>query len=1357
MRAEYTRLVLVAIVLLLSFNAFSQVTSNKGTDFWIGYMGHIDGTGSNMKLYVTSDVSTAGVVSIPGQSWSQNFTVTANSVTVLNIPSNLAYVGCDDCVENKGIKLISNDPVVVYSHIHANARSDATLVLPTSTIGREYYAMSFTQTSTGSTRVSQFMVLATEDSTLVQITPASNNTTGFRQANNTFTVSLNKGEAYQYRSTTDVTGSHILSISSGSGGCKRISVFSGSSFTVLGCTFASSGDNLYQQMYPVSAWGKEFITVPMKTRTGGDYFRVLAATDNTQVYVNNAFQKNLQKGQYHEFLSSTANYVKCTKPAKMAQFQRTQNCDNVTGDPSMTILSPIEQQLNEITLYSSPYQNITNHHINIVMKRNDTGSFRLDNNKVQWSFVPSNPTYMYSQTTVSSGNHILVADSGFNALAYGFGNVESYGYAAGANIRNLTHYISTSTAAVCKGVATTFIPNTNYTPDVYKWYLADTFYSDSAKPVITFDTLGTFNMALVTINNNQNDCESQDSSTITITVRQQPEARFLVPHFCQNDTLTFVDSSVIEGTSSVINKWRWEFGDGSINTSQNPVKHYDSAYNFKVSLIATTNHGCVDTVTKQVPVYPVPKVGFTMANVCYADSAIFTDTSTIDSTQIIGYLWEFGDGQQDSLQHVKYLYPYADTFTVKHIAISDMGCKSDASDSIVIYPRPVAQIQTANVCKGDTVVLIDLTQPTTDTLVQRQWWEALSYIDSNQVQQWLPADTGYHTILLWVENNFGCTDTQTYKVDVYSNPVAAYTIGDICYIDTAIFIDGSTIAEGYIDKRLWSFGDGSGAFNTTAPPKNYSAPGTYQTQLITISENGCSDTANKTIEAFDMPDVKFDINDVCVYDTAVFSDYSTFTHGVTSSRFWQLGDGYTDTATAPKHKYSLLGTYLVKLKVEVSGHCLDSAQKNITIYPRPKADFYFNDQCVKLPVTFTDTSTVSVGSIVSHKWDLSGKTDTGKVVGNTYFVEGARDIQLIVASEFGCKDTLVKKLNINPEPNTGFTATEVCLRDTTKFTDNVTLSTGSIVSYQWVFDDGYTGTGKNPIHAYNNWGDYSVELIATSDKGCVGNAKNTVTVNPLPRAEIFTPTPDGCQPFEVPFTDLSKVAQTNIIKWSWQFGDKYTDTLQNPTHIYAKWGTYSPTLTVITDKGCRHDSTFIDYITVYQLPVANFTATPDSVSFFTPQITFTDASTADVVSWDWQMGDGSTFNSQNFVYEYSDTGRYLVDLIVRNQNWCSDSIQKRIFIWPDYTLFIPTAFTPDAGDLNPTFGAEGIFKGIREYEMRIYNRWGEKMFESNSVLQKWDGNYKGEFAPEGVYVYEISIMDYFYRRSNYRGTVLLFR
>lgn len=1333
--------------------ASAQVTSNKGTDFWIGYMGHIDGAGSNMKLYVTSDVNTSGTVSIPGQNWSLNYTVTGGAVTVLNIPPDTAYVGCGDCIEKRAIRLTSVDPIVAYSHIHANARSDATLVLPTTTLGREYYCMSNEQMVTGVNRQSQFMVVATEDSTTIEITPTVASISGFRPANQLFTITLNKNEVYQFHSNTDITGSHVKSVPGSSGKCKRVAVFSGSSFTSVGC--GGSGDNLYQQMYPISSWGKEFITVPFKTRTGGDIFRVLASENNTQVYVNGVFQKNLQAGENYEFLSATTNYIRGTRPIKTAQFQRTQACGGL-GDPSMTILSPIEQQLNDITLYSSPFQNIQNQHINVVMKRADTGSFRLDNNPVLWFTVTSNPTYMYTQTTVSSGNHTLVADSGFNAVAYGFGQVESYGYAAGANIRNLTHFVSTSTVAVCKGEPTTFIPNTNYTPDKYKWYLADTFYTDSIQPTITFDTLGTFTMALVTINNNQNDCASQDSSTISITVRQQPQANFTVPHICLSDTIKYLDSSTISGTSSIISKWRWEFGDGTFNPNKDVFKHYDSSYTYDVSLIVTTNHGCVDTLTQKVPVYPMPKTGFTFNNVCFRDTAFFTDTSTIDSTILEKFIWEFGDLQTDTNQHTHNIYPYADTFTVKQKVISDMGCADSNSQDIVIYPKPIAQIVTSNECLNDTVTLKDSTLVTTDYLVQRQWWEATSYIDSNEVQKWLPADTGLHTISLWVVNNFACSDTAVRIVDVYSNPNAAFSVNDICFIDTAVFIDKTTIDEGTIVQWLWSFDDGGGSFLRN-PQKVYQTPGSYKPRLVVTSENGCTDDTTGAVSAFDMPDVKFDINDVCVYDTAFFTDYSEIQFGTQTARLWDLGDGRTDTATSPEHKYATLGTYTVKLRVEVSNLCVDSGQKDITIYPRPRANFMYKDDCVKRIIEFTDSSTVNFGSIVMQEWDLVNRIDTGYKVSSIYYVEGGKNVQLIASTEFGCKDTIVKTLIVHPEPSVSFLASEVCLRDTTQFIDSVTITSGFITSYNWNYNDAFTDTGRNPTHVYRNWGDYSVELTATSDKGCVGSFRKPVRVNPIPRAELFTPDLDACEPFEVPFTSNSNVAAGGVFEWFWNFGDNRISSEANPTHTYEKFGVYTPSLRVISDKGCEHDTAYQDYITVHQLPTANFDPNPKEVTFFNPEITFTNTSSNDVVIWDWSFDDGQISDETNPVITFNDTGWYTVELVVRNVNFCKDNIIKKVFIRPDYTFHIPNAFSPNTGELNPSFGPEGIFKGLIEYKMEIFTRWGEKVFETTDLTKKWDGRFKDKPAAPGVYVYKISTMDYFNKRDHYNGTLLLIR
>jgi gliding motility-associated-like protein len=188
-----------------------------------------------------------------------------------------------------------------------------------------------------------------------------------------------------------------------------------------------------------------------------------------------------------------------------------------------------------------------------------------------------------------------------------------------------------------------------------------------------------------------------------------------------------------------------------------------------------------------------------------------------------------------------------------------------------------------------------------------------------------------------------------------------------------------------------------------------------------------------------------------------------------------------------------------------------------------------------------------------------------------------------------------------------------------------------------------------------------------------------------------------------------------------------------------------------------HDTVFTNYITTYQLPVAGFTPKPETVSFFTPTIDFINKSTADVVLWDWDLGDGAISADPSPVHDYVDTGRFFVRQIVTNDNGCLDTAYGKVFIWPDYTFYIPTAFTPDAGDLNPTFGPDGIFKGIIEFEMKIYSRWGELLFTSNKLANRWDGSYRDEKVAEGVYVYEITIMDYFKNKRHFKGSLLLIR
>ncbi|MCE3283253.1 MAG: hypothetical protein K0Q66_1990, partial [Chitinophagaceae bacterium] len=289
---------LVSLLLLVfySTNLWSQDFSNKGKDFWLAYPAHVDGTSSRLALYISATVNTSGVVYLPGGA-TLPFTVTANQATVVQISPNTYTVHNaqnEGINPGRGIHITALQPVVVYAHILNQARSGSTLVLPTNTLGREYIAASYKSSvnsgagnPTGLSAGSQFTVVGVEDNTTVEITPSVTDVGFVRPANTTYTIVLNKGDVYQYRSAwnADITGTKIRTLSSSTSSCKPIAVFCGSSWTSLECPNASGGDNLFLQLMPKSAWGKNYVTAPFADRQY-DIFRIIVSDPTTVVTLN---------------------------------------------------------------------------------------------------------------------------------------------------------------------------------------------------------------------------------------------------------------------------------------------------------------------------------------------------------------------------------------------------------------------------------------------------------------------------------------------------------------------------------------------------------------------------------------------------------------------------------------------------------------------------------------------------------------------------------------------------------------------------------------------------------------------------------------------------------------------------------------------------------------------------------------------------------------------------------------------------------------------------------------------------------------------------------------------------------------
>jgi gliding motility-associated-like protein len=295
-------------------------------------------------------------------------------------------------------------------------------------------------------------------------------------------------------------------------------------------------------------------------------------------------------------------------------------------------------------------------------------------------------------------------------------------------------------------------------------------------------------------------------------------------------------------------------------------------------------------------------------------------------------------------------------------------------------------------------------------------------------------------------------------------------------------------------------------------------------------------------------------------------------------------------------------------------------------------------------------------------------------------------------------------------------------------------------------------------------GSVRLKLTTVSTGVCPVSADSvSISIYPKPIIKFAVDTPKACVPHCVNFFDTTTAGATNVVKWDWDFGIKGVphSSAKNPKGIcYSDAGRYDVTLAVISDKGCRATATKKELLETYSNPIAEFATTPNSVTSSDPTIHFTDQSTPDVKSWTWNFGDGKTIGPliKDPVYQYpvGVSGVYVVTLLVINTNGCKDSAQREVKVEPEFSFFIPNAFTPGEKDGdNDTFFGKGT--GVVQYHMRIFDRWGNLIFDTSDMNTGWDGHVKNgaDVAVGDVYVWKVELTDIFGKKHAYIGSVTI--
>lgn len=632
------------------------------------------------------------------------------------------------------------------------------------------------------------------------------------------------------------------------------------------------------------------------------------------------------------------------------------------------------------------------------------------------------------------------------------------------------------------------------------------------------------------------------------------------------------------------------------------------------------------------------------------------------------------------------------TYTVSAGAGS---CNTPGSITITVAPSPNVSVPNAVLCDGDTV---QLTATGADTYV---WSPAtgLSATTGSTVDAY-PTVTTTYTI---TGTTAGCSGTTTATVLVNESPTPLVDSETICFGDwTMLSVTGSG------GSYSWSPATG---LNTTTGPTVMANPTVTTTYTVTQINNGCSGMATTTVTVNPVPVVAVESDTICLGNPTTLTATGATTYIWSPATGLSSTTGSSVTANPPvTTTYTIVGTE--------NGCDSEPVEAIVTVHDVPATSISSVTICAG------SSTVLSISGADSYVW--SPATGLNTTTGETVTANPAvTTVYSVAATANGCTVNIPATVTVEQLPLV------FAGNDTTVCEGYPVVLQGSgALSYTW--DQGvFNGVAFIPSATAN----YTV--TGTTANGCIGTDMCTVIIETAPQA-LFTANPtSGCLPLTVTFTNQSLGGAATFL---WNFGNGNTATGVEPKFTYLAEGCQDVSLTVTSLNGCVSTLTKPDYICPFPVPEASFTVDPIKVSEVNPDAWFNNYSQG-ANSYLWNFGDLSASSSlatphHEFVMNGS-TG-YFVTLVAFNDFGCRDSAVVYVPVEEKLIYYVPNAFSPDGDEFNQVFRA--VFTtGFDAYNfnMTIYNRWGQVVFETTDATMGWDGTLGGILQEAGIYTWKV--------------------
>lgn len=794
----------------------------------------------------------------------------------------------------------------------------------------------------------------------------------------------------------------------------------------------------------------------------------------------------------------------------------------------------------------------------------------------------------------------------------------------------------------------------------------------------------------------QNKEGCQDSTTRSIYLYQPVIADFDIADTIGCAPFNAELTNLSTGTDLI---YSWNFGDGISNSTSltNFTKEYNNFSandtNYVITLTARNLAGCDSIISKDVDVFAFIDANFSLP-VVDSCSPLTLRLNNQSSQGSKFTEWDFDNGTTSTdYNPIPPTYTVANTYNVRLITYSQadaehLACADTHIVAVDVRPELICDfdIDVDTSCQPLRSGITNKSTPKPGTFftweIDDQFYSPLETPTDLNIPN-LSDTTQKHTIKLLGTTQYGCKDTITKDITVYSLVNAYFTLDRPAICSGDSFLVDRTGTRGGVDKYFWNFDPGwDSNRNDSIFYISYENPtNNTTTKIVTLRvENsaGCDSTWSNPVNVYPVikADFEFDDSVICYPHLTSFTNNSVNA----SEYFWDFGDGTSSTESTPSITYSNTSTinsnwHNVKLIAKSSALCLDSITKPIIVHAKPMANFDFVNALGCSPFT-AEMNNTSVGSNLTYYWDLAQESETedkdaSYTFTNLSSVIEEKPINLYIESEYGCKDTLQKTLSVYPQAKVDFTMSKdkFCSPDTAKFFGQFS----NILQMQWYLDDNVAfSTIEKPTYRFENETPndktHTIKLVGTSLYGCIDSAEHNLTVYPTPNADfIADPTPTNYNA-DLDYTTVTFHNET-VFQENWDYFWSYGDGITNQdnrkvndyNYGYLVWGDINnhnqlPVQLIAYNKNNRECSDTANHRIIINPPLPQVDLDVDIEGCIPFTVNFNSTTKYNYEDkYDWDFGiTGESSKKPTPSYTYDKPGVYTVKLTVYGDggvNW----------------------------------------------------------------------------------------------------------